>query len=154
MKGQGLFTSRPIMEGEVIVEFQGEWIDHRQYRVRVDKGHGGYMIEVGKGLYLDCYPFRNICKASMANSVENAYDSTTQQMAKKNSYLMKNKSTKRVFLKATKNIVPHGEILYNYWYDSSEDYPDVLIRQSDVALSNSTPDSSDDSTSDEDYICS
>jgi len=148
----GLFTSRPIRAGETIVEFKGEWIDQRQYRIRVEKGQGGYMIDLGKGIYLDCFPFKDTCKASMANSVENAYDKSTQQRAVRNAYLDKNKHSKRVFLKSTRDIPAHGEILYNYWYNSSSDYPDVLLHDDEMKLSDGTPETSEESTSDDDYI--
>jgi len=149
--GKGLFTCRPIKANEVIVEFLGEWIDEQQYHSRVEKGCGGYMISLRKGLYLDCYNFKDICKASMANSVTNAFDISTGRPAKKNCYLKRNKKTNRIFLVSTRNISVDEEILYDYYYDSDSDYPDVLLQDNGEFRLSISEEEDTDNLSDEDY---
>jgi len=126
--GKGLFTRHPIKAGETIAEFQGEWIEREEMLKRRSEGKEDYIIGLNKNLFLDCYNYRDICKASMTNSPVHAFNLATRSIAKANAYIFRNDISKRVFLVANKaDIKPGAEIIYNYNFDSHDQYPDVLL---------------------------
>jgi hypothetical protein len=113
--GRGLFSSLPFREGDVIADFVGEYITHEEGRTRDELGKGGYQVYLNVNYLLDCYPYLDRCKASMANSPYKCKNIVTGAMAVSNCKLSYDLSRKRVRLVATtKDIGPHTEILWNY----------------------------------------
>lgn len=121
--GKGLFTSITIRKGEIISDFVGEFITEVEGDSRTDAGVGGYQVKYERGCLLDCYKYLHVCKCSYANSPVNCFDTHTGTNAISNATISIDYKRKKISLKATHDIGPDTEILFNYGPDYI--YPDV-----------------------------
>ena len=122
--GDGLFSSISIKKGDLIADFVGEFITAAEGKKRSINGYKGYMIAYTNDIVYDCYKYclhLHVCKASKANSPHKCFNINTQQMAVANAKLSINYKTKKLSLKAIKDISPTEEILWDY--GSKYDYP-------------------------------
>jgi hypothetical protein len=113
-----------IRKNEIIAEFIGEFITKEEATIRVNKGLGGYMIEVRSNVILDSYPYIHVCKASMANSPYKCLDITTNCHAKPNAKLVHDHIRRKYRLQAIAEIPPGSEILWDYGKEYR--YPDLV----------------------------
>jgi hypothetical protein len=81
--GDELFSIMDNKVGDHITDYHSELIIQEEALRRTDAGRGGYMIHISQTAKLDCYATcqRGECKANKANSITNAFDSITNQMA-------------------------------------------------------------------------
>jgi len=69
--GKGLFSTITRSVGDNIVNYVGDVIRAVDYEARVANGFGGYAIRISATQFLDCYKYKNTCKASMCNDFHN-----------------------------------------------------------------------------------
>ena len=67
--GKGLFTTKAIKSGSKVIEYKGEIITWKQYKVRVDNNEDGYLFFISKALCIDAFPTPQF-KARYANDAE------------------------------------------------------------------------------------
>jgi uncharacterized protein len=67
--GKGLFTTRPIKKGTLIIEYKGEIINWSQYMERVKRNEDGYLFYISKTHCIDAYPTPRY-KARYANDAQ------------------------------------------------------------------------------------
>jgi hypothetical protein len=117
--GDGLFTGdMSIRKGEVVAEFVGEFITVAEGKRRDEAGVGGYMVMIRKNtLLLDCYRFRDQCKASMVNSPRGCIDLDTNLPAVSNVKITYDHRRKKYRLVAIRDIGPDTEVLWDYGTD-------------------------------------
>jgi SET domain len=117
--GNGLFTGDlPILKGETVAEFIGEFITAEEGKRRDEAGFGGYMVMIRRNsLLLDCYRFRDQCKASMVNSPRGCIDLDTNLPAVSNVKLSYDHRRRKYRLVAIRDISPNTEILWDYGSD-------------------------------------
>ena len=77
------------------------------------------MIAYTKEIIYDCFKYLNVCKASKANSPYKCFNSQTRKMAIANAEIFINYRSKKISLRAIREIGPTEEILWNY----GKDYP-------------------------------
>ena len=111
----GLYSLIQIEKGEVICDFIGEFISFEETQRRVDLGRGGYQLQGPANKVLDCYNFRDVCKASMANSPFKYLNIQTGNPAIVNSKLVYDRNRYKFKLLCTKTIYPNDEIMYDIY---------------------------------------
>jgi len=67
--GKGLFTTKSIKSGSKVIEYKGEIITWKQYKVRVDNNEDGYLFFINKQVCIDAFPTPQY-KARFANDAE------------------------------------------------------------------------------------
>ena len=112
--GLGLFSYVIIRKGEIISDFVGEFVNDVEAERRITLGFGGYQVNFCRGVRLDCYNFKHVCKVSFANSPKNCYNTNTGAKAISNAIIVIDSKGKNVYLRAIKDIGPNDEILYDY----------------------------------------
>jgi hypothetical protein len=106
--GLGLHTSIDIPKGKFIASFYGTL-----KKLEASYKTSRYTIYISKDLVLDCTSHRydGRCLALMANSPHNAYTSNLHRVSSNCEIVVYNQNA---YLKSTKNIKKHDEILLNY----------------------------------------
>ena len=122
--GRGLFTRVPLQPGDFIVRYIGEIVTNEEMDRRIAEGKGGYSHILPKrpNEQMDCYPFLDICKASMANDYRGLKHKNTGVKARKNArayYTRAGFPALRVLTRDEGgNVIPAGaEILTHYGGD-------------------------------------
>jgi hypothetical protein len=110
--GFGLFAAVPKLKGKKVATFIGEFITYSQGDARTNAGFGGYMIRIREDRLLDCFNYRDICMASLANSPAGARVNPSMKRAKANCTLVVRSD--RAYLVAKRIILPGEEILWSY----------------------------------------
>ena len=120
--GRGLFTAARIPKSYIICEFIGDVISKEEnaFNVWANSDRAGYQIGLTKEWILDCFDYKDICLASMANDYRNVFDTRTNQMARMNAELVV--VNKRVgeaivryaYLLAIEDFLPGREVIT--WY--------------------------------------
>jgi hypothetical protein len=119
--GQGLFARSIFNAGDAIVYYRGDLISVEAYQIRDRDGRGGYCVQITNDLVLDCYNnmLRGDCIASKANSNTNAFVANNNgtefvNAPPSNAVIVVDRRAKTAYLRATKRIHPHEEILVPY----------------------------------------
>jgi len=104
--GKGLFTTKPIEKGTLIVEYKGKktsWaeVDHKD-------GSNAYIYYVNKNCVIDASGYTN-CLARYANDAKGL-----KLIKGLNNNCIFIKEGEQVFLKALRNIAPGEELLVSY----------------------------------------
>jgi hypothetical protein len=117
--GDGLFSQIRYKKNDLIVSFIGELVSFEEVEARTEAGRGGYILEITKEEYLDCYHYRHVCMASYANDPRYCWNFATGvcKQAKPNCRVVLNRATRVISLKADKDILPHVELLWVYGGD-------------------------------------
>ena len=123
--GKGLFSIIQMEKNEVISDFIGEFISKDVAKSRCLEGKGGYQLEGAQNKIYDCYNFKHICKASMANSPTKCINMNTGSAATANARLVYDRNRYKFRIVCLTTIYPNDEILFNYSKDYV--YPDEFI---------------------------
>ena len=112
-----MFSSIIIEEDAIIGFYYGVDITIEEYSKRRKEGKGGYGLQISSGAVKDCREafLENICLISAANSYVNLKHKSTGKettIASLNAELIIYKG--RPYLKSTRKIFPHEEILTKY----------------------------------------
>jgi len=104
--GKGLFTTKPIEKGAIIIEYTGKrttWdkVDHKG-------GKNAYIYYVNKNCVIDAYNYKN----SLARYANDAKGLKIIKGLVNNCCFIK--EGEQVFLKALRNIAPGEELLAGY----------------------------------------
>ncbi len=106
--GKGLFTTTPIKKGELVLEYEGEIIDWKEYEKRVLEDKDGYLFYISKKRCIDAY-------ATPQHKGRYANDATgltrVKGLVNNCEYEIKKD---RCFVIAKKNIAANDEIFVSY----------------------------------------
>ena len=113
--GKGLFTDHHIKRGEEIVEYKGEIVPWSEVEKRALKGHEGYAFYISERYTVDAY----YTKWAMGRYANDATGFVRVKGLRNNSqYIVKRKNgIRKVFIVASRNILPGTEILVSYGGD-------------------------------------
>ena len=113
--GKGLFTDHHIKRGEEIVEYKGEIVPWSEVEKRALKGHEGYAFYISERYTVDAY----YTKWAMGRYANDATGFGRVKGLRNNSqYVVKRKNgIRKVFIVASRNILPGTEILVSYGGD-------------------------------------
>lgn len=106
--GLGLFATMPIKKGTYVVAYSGPLLNAEQCARLEDRGNR-YLFEINARWTIDGAPRSNIGR--YANHSHKA-----------NMEPMIDAKARRIFLKATRNIQPGDELVYDYGKDYLENY--------------------------------
>ena len=120
--GRGLFTAARIPKGHIICEFIGDVIstEENNFNVWMNSDREGYQIQLSKEFVLDCFDYKDICLASMANDYRDVFDTRRNRMAEMNAELVVvNKRVGEIinryaYLYCIEDILPGAEVIT--WY--------------------------------------
>lgn len=110
--GKGLFTDSFIAKGEIVCEYEGEFLPWKEIDKRSDQGHEGYAVYISQKRSVDAY-FTPEYLGRYANDargigrVEGLRNNAVYDIQKRD-------GEKRVFIVATRNLQPGEEILVYY----------------------------------------
>lgn len=147
--GNGLFTLISFKKNNEIIRFNGKYICYHDWLTIKSNASVNdewrYVVEVEKKmLYLNCYgKFKQgLCYASFANDHRNCVvaGSDSEYETAPNAKLVVEPRTKRVYLRAMRDIAVGEEILWNYGDDffPSQDSASLQSAPSQYASSDST----------------
>jgi SET domain-containing protein len=106
--GKGLYTTKIIKKGEVVIEYEGEIIDWKEYEKRVLEDKDGYLFYINKKRCIDAFSTPQH-KARYANDAAGL--SRIKGLKNNCKYeIIKNKC----YIVAEKNIAANEEILVSY----------------------------------------
>ena len=115
--GDGLFSIKPFIKGNVIGQFKGEVVTLDAYNTRKENGYGGYAVKLNNSEVLDCYSAYkdNRCYMSFANDARNCMNKTTRQRASNNCVLV-NRSGSHVcnLICNVSKVAAHTELAWDY----------------------------------------
>ena len=113
--GKGLFTDQHIKKGFEIVEYEGEVVPWSEVEKRAEKGHEGYAFYISERYSVDAY----YTKWAMGRYANDATGFSRIPGLRNNSqYVVKRKDgVRKVFIVASRNILPGTEILVSYGGD-------------------------------------
>ena len=113
--GKGLFTDQHIKKGFEIVEYEGEVVPWSEVEKRAEKGHEGYAFYISERYSVDAY----YTKWAMGRYANDATGFSRIDGLRNNSqYVVKRKNgVRKVFIVASRNILPGTEILVSYGGD-------------------------------------
>ena len=113
--GKGLFTDHLVKKGEEIVEYEGEVVPWSEVEKRAQKGHEGYAFYISERYSVDAY----YTKWAMGRFANDATGFSRIDGLRNNSqYVVKRKKgIRKVFIVASRNILPGSEILVSYGAD-------------------------------------
>ena len=100
--GLGLFATREIEKGEFIVEYKGRIIPDKEARRLENDSTNRYLYEINSRWTLDGSSRRNLGRYANHSCRPNAESDTRKH---------------KVFIRATKKILPGQEITYDYGRD-------------------------------------
>ncbi len=106
--GKGLFTTKDIKKGELVIEYKGEIINWKEYQVRVDRDEDGYLFHINNNHCIDAFHTPQH-KARYANDAAGL--SRVKGLTNNCVYEI---IDKKCFIKATKNIPAGSEIFVTY----------------------------------------
>ena len=114
--GSGLFSTILYNANDDIAYFNGELINYEEYQRRTQAGCGGYILQITRSKYLDCYAkyIMGECKASYANCWRDCKDIRSGIKGKHLENAKISIYNDKIRLKATKTIQPHVEIAWDY----------------------------------------
>jgi uncharacterized protein len=103
--GLGLYTTKPIKKGTVIVEYKGEKLTTKQYNERYDKDdYGSYGMEVNSRLVIDARKTSSGLARYVCDYTGSGKKPNTQYQGEKH----------KVEIIALRNIEPGEELLIDY----------------------------------------
>ena len=114
--GKGLFTTKPILKNEKIIEYKGEIIDWKEYENRVKEDRDGYLFYINRKRCIDAFNTPQH-KARYANDASGL--SRVKGLKNNAEYEI---FGDKCFIVATRNIKAGEEILVSY----SKDYWDCV----------------------------
>jgi hypothetical protein len=112
--GNGLFSSIGFKCGDHICYFIGEERSAAEFKDREERGLGGYAHHFTNSLVYDCYNFKTVCKASMANTCRGLFHIVSGSAATNNAEIHVDVVRRRVRLVATMDIPANTEIMTPY----------------------------------------
>ena len=113
--GKGLFSTLTRSVGDNIVNYVGDVISAVDYEGCVTDGLGGYAIRISATHFLDCYKYKNTCKASMCNDFHNLRHKTRPRYnAASNVKIVVDARRRRAWLEAITPILANTELLTDY----------------------------------------
>jgi len=120
--GNGLFTAKCIRKGQIIAYFMGDIIPtlHNEVLVATKPERDGYQVQLTKHYILDCYDYKEMCLASMANDYRGCFDYGRNGLATPNATLhCANRKddgfiNRYAYLKASEDIEAWGEVITYY----------------------------------------
>ena len=111
IQGRGVFATRPIRKGDLIIEYLGERMTHDEVGDRYDdessRRHHTFLFSVDDELCIDGGVNGNEACLINHSCAPNAFAE------------IKNR---RIFIRADRVIEPGEEIVYDYWYSTDPDY--------------------------------
>lgn len=106
--GKGLFTNKCIRKGAKIIEYRGELIGYREYRLRAKKAQDHYLFCVHRNLYIDAMHTKQY-KGRYANDAEGL--SRIKGLRNNCDFMIYNN---KCYIVASANIKAGEEIFVNY----------------------------------------
>ena len=105
---KGLFTTTPIKKGELVIEYEGEIIDWKEYEKRVLEDKDGYLFYINKKRCIDAFSTPEH-KGRYANDAAGL--TRVKGLVNNCEYEVKKD---RCFIVAKKDIAPNDEIFVSY----------------------------------------
>lgn len=113
--GKGLFAKKTFKRGDIVCEYEGEFVPWSVCEKRANDGHEGYVLFINKKRCVDAY-FTPEAMGRYANDAKGI--GRVEGLRNNAQYEIKvRKGEKRAFIVATKTILPDAEILVDYGSD-------------------------------------
>ncbi len=113
--GKGLFVKNTLKRGDIVCEYEGEFVPWSVCEKRAEEGHEGYVFFISNKRCVDAY-FTPEAMGRYANDAKGI--GRVEGLRNNAQYEIKvRKGEKRVFIVATRTIHPDGEVLVDYGSD-------------------------------------
>lgn len=113
--GKGLFVKQEYRRGDIICEYEGEFIPWSECEKRAQKGYEGYVFFISKNRCVDAY-FTPWAMGRFANDARGI--GRVSGLTNNAQYEIKRRNgEQRVFIVATRTILPGQEVFVHYGLD-------------------------------------
>ena len=113
--GKGLFVEQEYRRGDIICEYEGEFVPWSECEKRAQEGHEGYVFFISKNRCVDAY-FTPWAMGRYANDARGI--GRVSGLTNNAQYEIKRRNgEQRVFIVATRTILPGQEVFVHYGED-------------------------------------